>query len=177
MELKMKKTKRAVTGSALTGMLLSLACAGFVFVGASSFLPRHADLATIAICPDLTAKSLNASKVISQDVHGARSVERPCANQLVLKAPGGNVSYAYDPVHRTLLRASGGNTERLLTGVDSISFSLLRPAPHGPYGALVPATASNTRAVACHWSRSWKVAGAKLDSEDFRMAAIVLRNR
>src|SRR5258708_32757320 len=92
-ELKMRRTKRRLLGSALTGILLWVTCAGFVFVGASSFLPRHAGLDTIAICADLTAKSLKASRVISQDVHSARSVERPCSNQLLLKAPRGNVSY------------------------------------------------------------------------------------
>src|SRR6266404_4991010 len=108
MKLKMTETRRALSGSALSGMLLSVAYAGLVLLGASSFLPGRAVLTTLAICPDLTAKDRNASEVISQDVHGACSAEGSCANQLVLKAPDGNVSYTYDAVHRTLLRASRG---------------------------------------------------------------------
>ncbi len=164
-------------GSALSGTLLSVACAGLVCVGGGSFLPKHAGLTTIAIRPGLSAKSLSASEVIAQDIRSARSVESPCDNQLVLKTLDGNVSYAYDVVHRKLMRASRGDTEQLLTGVDSFSFSLLRPSSNGPRGVLVPASAGQARAVACRWSCSRKVARAKPDSEDFQMAAIVLRNR
>jgi hypothetical protein len=170
----MKKTKIALMGSAVAGMLLSVGCAGLVFVGASSFLPMRGGL---AICPDLTAKDQNASEVISQDVQCAHSVERPGANQLVLNGPDGNVVYTYDAVHRTLMRSSRGNTTRILTGVDSFSFSLLRPSANGPRGVLVPATACHAKAVACRWSCSRKLARVKLDSEDFQMSAIVLRNR
>jgi hypothetical protein len=170
----MTKTKIALMGSTLAGMLISVACAGLVCVGANSFLPMHAGL---AICPNLTAKDRNASEVISQDVQAAHSVERPSANQLVLKGPDGNVSYTYDAVHRTLIRASHENTERLLTGVDSFSFSLLRPGPNASRGVLLPAMACQARAVACRWSCSRKLARVKLDSEDFQMSAIVLRNR
>jgi len=164
-------------GSTLAGMLLSVACTGLFCVGAGSFLHWHAGLATIALCADLPAASRNATQVISQDIRAARSVERPYANQLVLNAHDGDVSYTYDEMHRTLLRSSRGNTQKILTQVDSISFSLLRPASHEHPGTLVPATPSNARALACHWSRSQKVMGVKLDSEDFQMAAIVLRNR
>ena len=173
----MKRTKRALTGSVLAGMLASVSCAGLLFVGARSVLPRNPDLAMIPFCPGLTAKDQNASEVISQDVQAAHSVERPSANQLVLKGPDGNVSYTYDSVHRTLMRASCGNTERLLTGVDSFSFSLLRPWPNGCRGMLLPATPCQARAVACSWSCSRKFARLKLDSEDVHTAAIVLRNR
>jgi hypothetical protein len=31
--------------------------------------------------------------------------------------------------------------------------------------------------VSCSWSSSWKVAGAKLDSDQVRMTAVLLRNR
>jgi len=148
-----------------------------VCVGASSFLPKHSGLATTPIRFNLTAKDRSASGVISQDIQAAHAVERASANQLVLKGPDGNVSYTYDPVDRTLIRASQGNTEKLLTAVDSFSVSLLRPAPNSSSGVLLPATASQARAVACRWSCSRKLARVKLDSEDFQMAAIVLRNR
>ena len=173
----MTKTKIALMGSTLAGMLLAVACTGLVCAGANSLWPRGSSLATKAMCPDPTAKGRNASEVISQDVQGAHSVERPSANQLVLKGPNGDVSYTYDAVQRTLIRASRGNTETLLTGVDSFSFSLLRPGPNTPRGELLPATACQARAVACGWSCSRKLARVKLDSEDFQTGAIVLRNR
>jgi len=164
-------------GSTLIGMLVSVGYAGLVCVGVNSFLSMHSGLATTPVCPNLTARDRSASEVISQDVQAAHSVERPSANELVLKGPDGNVSYTYDAVDRILIRTSHGNTERLLTGVDSFSFSLLRPGPNTPRGELLPATPCQARAVACRWSCSRKLAGVKLDSEDFQTAAIVLRNR
>jgi len=174
----MTKTKMALMRSTLAGMLLSVASAGVVCFGVNSFLLMHSGLATTTpICPNPTAKDRNASAVISQDIQAAHAVERANANQLVLKGTDGNVSYTYDPVDRTLIRASHSNTERLLTGVDSISFSLLRPGPNSSRGVLLPATACQARAVACRWSCSRKLARVKLYSEDFQMAATVLRNR
>jgi hypothetical protein len=173
----MRKSKIALRGSTLVGMLLSVGYAGLVCVSANSFSHMNSGLATTPICPNLTAKDRNASEVISQDIQLAHSVESPSTNELVLKGPAGNVAYTYDALDRILIRKSHGNTERLLTGVDFFSFSLLRHGPNTSRGVLLPATPCRARAVACHWSCSRKLARIKLDSEDFQMGAVALRNR
>jgi hypothetical protein len=129
------------------------------------------------MCSGLDAENQNATKVISQDIRLARSVESSNANQLVLRSLGETISYTFDAANHTLTRDASSKTENLLTRVDSLAFSLLRPDPFRADGGLIPANLSNARAVACRWSCSWKLAGAKLDSGEIRLAAVLMRNR
>ena len=159
-------------GSLVPSLLRSIACIGLGCLVLNSASPRQGGLSTVGIYPDLTAENL-----ISQDIRSARSVESPSAEQLVLKAFDGNVSYIFDAEHRTLTRATSSKSQKLLSGVDSFSFSLLQPASRTANCELVPASASNAKAVACRWSSSRKLAWAKLDSHEICMSAIFLRNR
>ena len=119
----------------------------------------------------------NARRVMSQDIRGARHVESCGGNELVLRSNQGTISYTFDAAGRSLTRATRLKSEKLLSHVDAFSFSLLGPDPNCANGALVPTSASKAKAVACGWSCSWKLAGAKLDSDQIRLAAILLRNR
>ena len=173
----MTNIKLRSAGSTLAGIFLSIACAGLGCLVLSSVSPKHAGLSWIALFSCLDAENQNASKVISQDIHCARSLESAGPNELVLRSFNGNITYTFDAAHHRLTRIANSKIQKVLTHVDSFSFSLLRLDPYNANGALVPSSPSNAKAVACGWSSSWKLAGAKLDSDEIRMAAITLRNR
>src|ERR1044071_4699694 len=143
-------------GSTLTGMLVSITCAGLSLLLISSATAKHGGLNWMALCSGLDAQNQNASRVISQDLQFASRIESSSMHQFVLKSVDGNTTYTFDPVHRTLTRAVSSKSENLLSCVDSFSYSLWRPDPFSTSGALVPAGVSNARAVACAWSSSWR---------------------
>jgi hypothetical protein len=165
------------SGATPAAILLLITCAGLGFLGANSLPLRQGGHFAMAICPGLVAESRNASDLISQDIRNASSADSPSANQLVLKRFNEKVSYTFNAAQRTLIRADSLKSEKLLTGIDSFSISLLRPAPDKTIGKLISATNDKARALACGWSCSRKIAGLTIDSEETHMAAILLRNR
>ena len=171
------KVKWRPAGSTFAGWLLSIACAGLGCLIVSFVSPTKPGLSGIALFSTLDAENRNASEVISQDILCARSLERHAANELVLRSLHGIITYTFDGARHSLTRVAGSKSEKLLAHVDSFSFSLLAKNQYRADGALVPASPCNARAVACGWASSWKLAGARLDSNEMRMAAILLRNR
>ena len=162
------------TGSTLATILIFIGCVGLVYTIVTSITPHYAGLSAMAVCTGLDAENQEASKVLSQDIHSARSLESPTVNELVLSTPKGNISYTFDAACRCLTRVTNSKSQKLLSHVDSFSFSLLRPDAHRALGLANP---RNARAVGCGWSSSIKVAGVNLDSDQVRMAPIILRNR
>lgn len=158
------KIKSRLIRLAVSGMLLSIACAalGCLVVSWDSPMQKENEKASIAI---------------SRDICGATSVESPSANELVLGSCEAKISYTFDAARQTLTRTASSKSEKLLTHLDAFSFALLRVDPHSVKGSLAPTSASCARAVACTWSYSWKLAGAKLDSNQIHLAALHLRNR
>ena len=161
----------------MPGTVMSIASLGLVIASVSGFFPKPGLKAAVP-CPGLMTQSQDASAVLSQDIRSANSVQSLESNQLVLTAPQGTVTYTFDAPGHSLTRTSAGLSRKLLTGVDSFSFSLLRRAGvEAPLGTLVPASAEDARAVTCRWSCSRNLAGARLDSEAFQMAPVVMRHR
>jgi len=176
--MNLKTTKRLTKGFALPGLLLNLSFGSLLLFSASSALHPRQWMNQIAISHTLTQQDREASDVLSQEIRGASSVQRATARQIVLSNRHGNVSYTYDAAARTLTRAEGVNSEILLKGLDSFSFSLFRrPGAQDAFNAFTPSTAENAKLVACRWSCSQRIAGAKLDSDSFQMSPTLLRGR
>jgi hypothetical protein len=171
------------SGFAVPAMLLNVTLGSLLVLGTGSFgLSSMHKLASMASYPNLNNQSQGASSLIAQDVRRASSVESASSDQIVLSvrlAEGiGTVAYTYDAVRHTLTRTDGRTTQTLLSDVDCFAFSLFqRPAADAAFNTLAPATTPNAKIVACHWSCSRKLAGAKLDSETVQIAPMVLRNR
>jgi YD repeat-containing protein len=174
--------RKRKSGFTLSGTLFNIAIASVVLASTGSFsVSNFRSFASLTTFPDINSKNQNASNLIAQDIRRASSVQSASAHQLVLEAPAAGtetVTYTYDAAARTLTRADRNGTQTLLTQVDCFSFSLFQqPAANAVYNALTPATASNAKAIACHWSCSRRFAGAKLDSESVQIAPVILRNR
>ena len=177
MNMQPTETRKSSLGFATSGSVISMACIGLLAASACFLLPKQVSLHAAVACPSLAVGDQDTYAVLSQDIRAAKSVEHFQPDQLVLAAGKGQVTYAFDAAKRTLTRRSDGQDRVLLTGVESFSFSILhRAGPGAPFGTLAPATISDAKAVACHWSCSRTLAGAKLDSETFEMAPVLLRN-
>lgn len=171
------KTEKNLSGYTMPGSFISIACLGLAVAGACFLFPKQGNLNAAVACPSMTTSDQNAYAVLSQDIRAANAVENFQPDQLVLAAGQGQVTYAFNKTSHTLTRTSGDDSRVLLTGVESFSFSLLQRAPAGaPLGSLAQANVNNAKAVACRWSCSRNLAGAKLDSETFQMAPVLMRN-
>ena len=89
------------------------------------------------------------------------------------------LSFTYSPSDRTLTRSKNGETTTLLTGCDSLAFSIYqRNTTNGTYDQY-PTTleASNCKVVQVTWVCSREVLGHKLNTELVQTAKIVIRNQ
>jgi hypothetical protein len=162
--------------------LVNVGVVALAMLGSGSFGPSSMrKVATMASYPVLNHRDQNASSLIAQDIRQASSVDSASAQTVVLNTSvagrKSRVTYVYDSKAGTVIRMEGQNTQTILKGVDSFSFSLFqRPTADAAYGKFVPAVADNARLVGCRWSCSRTIAGAKCDSESMEIAPTLLRN-
>jgi hypothetical protein len=114
---------------------------------------RKAAAALSAASTQAAAQSSAATARFNWDVRLAASVARVNENELVLNGrDGGAVTYNFDRAAHTLSRTQHSETATVLTGVDSLSFSLYEsPAL---YNQMQPATPANARVVGLKWTSS-----------------------
>ena len=87
------------------------------------------------------------------------------------------VTYSFDAQARTLMRDSGGITNRYLTGCDSLSFTnYLGVVISNTFDAYLPAHVADTRMIQVTWTCSGTILGARMNTESVQSAKIVIRN-
>jgi prepilin-type N-terminal cleavage/methylation domain-containing protein len=140
---------------------------------------------------DLNNKSRYASDIVSRDIRSALNVlsatpTPAAATQIVLKEPDdttGNTTYKYDDVNGTLSRTKNGETKILLTGVNSMTFTLYQRPFVNPLVTPVyediktAALTSDAKLVAFQWSCSRRLVGSLDNSESLEAAMVEIRNK
>jgi Tfp pilus assembly protein PilW len=136
---------------------------------------------------DLNNKSRYASDIVSRDIRSALNVVSAtptpaAATQIVLNEPDdttGNTTYKYDDVKGELSRTKNGETKVLLSGVNSMSFTLYqRPFVNAAYEDIkTAATTSEAKLIGFQWSCSRRLVGSLNNSEDLEAAMVELRNK
>jgi type II secretory pathway pseudopilin PulG len=90
----------------------------------------------------------------------------------------GTLKYIWSKGAGTLTRTKGTQQKTLLTGCDSLQFSIFQRTPiSGSFDCYDPASVTNTKLVQMDWVCSRKVLGAQINSESVRTAKIVIRKR
>jgi hypothetical protein len=170
------------SGYTLGGTLFNVAVVSLVMLGTGTFsFSDFRGLPAMMTFSELNNKDQTASNVLAQDIRRANLVAKASAHELVLKvqraSESDTVSYTYDPSTCTLTRRDQSGSQVLLTQVDSFAFSVFQAANDTNQRVLVPASAGDARAVACSWSSSHRLLGAKVGSENVQMGPMVMRNR
>jgi type II secretory pathway pseudopilin PulG len=134
--------------------------------------------AAIANYVDLDQASQLALDKMSQEARQARRLIDYTPTSLSLLDVDKNLlQFIYDPDARTLVRVSGGETNRLLSGCDFLQFSKYqRHTISNTFDAYDPAYLTNTRLIQVTWVCSRKILGAKVNTESVQSAKIALRN-
>jgi hypothetical protein len=119
------------------------------------------------------------SDTITRDVRRSSGLTSYSTNQLVF-AEGTNANslvFTYDPASRTLVRKQGGESRTLLTGCDSVQFSIYQRTPlAGTYDQYPTATAADCKVLAVKWTCSRTILGVKSTTESDEEAKVVIRN-
>lgn len=181
MEFRRTHRNRTVQAYSLVEMIVAVAVGCMVLAGVLFlYLFSITSFASMANYTDLNSKSRFASDIITRDIRCALSVANATPSQLSLDEPNGTTTYTYDNNAGTLNRWCNGETQLLLSGVDSLSFALFqRPATNNvaPFEQYSPATPATAKLVSFQWSCSRQVRALQSDSESLEAALVEIRNK
>jgi prepilin-type N-terminal cleavage/methylation domain-containing protein len=181
MEFRRTSRERSGRGFTLLEMMVALAIGCLVLgAGVSVYLFSVRSFASMANYSDLNEKSRNASDMISRDIRCCVSVTSATTNQLVLKEPdGSSTAYVYDKDAGLLVRANNGAAQVLLSGVNSLSFSLYQRPTNSlaGYEEFPMGTPASAKLIAFQWSCSRRLAGSQDNSERLEAAIVEMRNQ
>jgi prepilin-type N-terminal cleavage/methylation domain-containing protein len=187
MEFKHSNHNRA-RGFTLVEMMVAVAVGCLLLAAlATIYVFSLRSFAAMANYSDLNQKSRYASDIVSRDIRCAAKVASASTTQLELD-PGdasGNTIYKYDDVAGTLTKIKNGQTNVLLNGVSSLSFTLYqRPFPmttpydgNGNESFPLVSLVTDAKLVAFQWSCSRRLIGSLNNSEDLEAAMVELRNK
>src|SRR3954469_22862306 len=114
-------------GYTLLEVMVATAIGSFVLLAAVSFyIFSLTSFASTSNYVDINSKATFASDIISRDIRNSSSVASAVSNQLTLNLQNDSnpVTYTYDSVAATLSRSQSGSARILLSGINSLSWSL-----------------------------------------------------
>ncbi len=129
---------------------------------------------------DLDDHNKIAMDTLTSDLRECIRVTAFTATEISIEdSDGFTIKYTYSPSARTLIRSKNGIEKRLLTGCDSLTFTIAQRNPVGYtyeelYKAATPTTA---KVVQVSWNCSRTILGLKANTENVQTARIVIRKQ
>jgi prepilin-type N-terminal cleavage/methylation domain-containing protein len=165
----------------LVELMVATAVSALVLTGvAAVFVGSTISFSVVGNYVSLDRSSQNALDQMSRDIRRSANLASFATNQLVFNYAGTtNLVFAYDPGAGNLTAWKTGDaaTNILLTGCDSLQFSMYSNIPQ-PGGNLTNTTTiSNAKAISVNWRCSRTILGNKRNTEDTQEAVIVIRNK
>lgn len=161
--------------------MVSLAVGALVLTGvASVFVSSKICFAVVGNYVSLDRSSEKAMDQMSRDMRRSANLASFANNQLVFNYVGStNLVITYDSAAGNLTSWKTGDaaTNVLLTGCESVQFSMYNNIPQ-PGGSFTnAATVANAKAISVNWRCSRSVLGNIRNTEDTQQAIIVIRNK
>jgi len=148
-----------------------------VVVGLSLYSGRS--FAGLANYIEMECDSRNALDTMTRDVRQAVYLNAFATNQLTFEDYDGQpLVYTYSSTDKTLTKVKGTYSKVLLTGCDSLTFSMYQRTPMGGTDGAYPATtAAMAKLIQVQWLCSRKIFGATANTESVQTARIVIRKK
>jgi Tfp pilus assembly protein PilW len=163
----------ALMAIGITGLLM-LALVSILMFSSRSF-------AALFNYVDLDDVNRLAIDQLTRDVRECNYVSACTTNSLALvDSDGFNLSYNYSPTAKTLTRVKNGINKVVLTGCDSMSFTLGQRNPVGGSYDVYPSAAGDptqAKVINVAWSCSRSILGIKQNTESVQTARIVIRKQ
>jgi len=153
------------------GVLAITAICSFYFFSNRSFAAQYNYV-------DMDQFSHKALDQLSQQIRQVKALTGFSTNQLVFTDyDDATLSFTYDPSSRTLVRAKGTSRDVLLTGCNSLTFSIFQRNPvGGTYDQYPAADLATCKLIQVQWLCSRQLFGnAQLNTESMQSAKIVIR--
>lgn len=172
--------RSASEGFTLVELMVATAAGALVLTGvASVFVGSSISFSAVGNYVSLNRSSESALNQISRDIRRSANLASFANNQLVFNYAGAtNLVLTYDPAAKNLTSWKTGDaiTNVLLTGCDSLQFSMYGNIPQ-PGGNLTNTSSiSNAKAISVNW-RCSRTIMARRNTEDTQEAVIVIRNK
>ena len=164
----------------LTELVVSVGIGSVVMASIMTiFMTSNKAFVTTANYVALDQNSRSALDQMSRDIRKAKNLLSYTTNQLVFNYSGStNLVYTFDPVARQLTQwKTGGQTNVLLSGCDSLTFSMFSNIPQAGGTWNNAASVSQAKCISVGWKCSRTILGKKVDTEDMQQAIIVIRNK
>lgn len=128
---------------------------------------------------DLDLKTQLAMDQMSQQIRQVQKLTACSTTNLTFQDYDGvALQFNYNPVAQVLTRTKNGTTNTLLTGCNSLQFSLFQRTPlSNTFQAYSTATSTNTKAIQFTWNCSRSVARDQTNNESMRSATVVIRGK
>lgn len=171
--------RRRQSGAFLSEYVITIALTALlalVLTSMALYSGRH--FVAMANYTDLNNMSVRAMDTLTCDIRKCDGLTSYDTNKLVFNdgTNGLSLSFTYDPTNRTLVREQGGTTTTLLTGCDSLLFSIYQGTPlTGTYDQYPVATNTDCKVVAVKWTCSRTIFGTKATTETDEEAKVVIR--
>ena len=160
-------------------IMFALGIGGLVMAGICSlYFYSYRSFAAQLNYVDLDQYSQRALDKMSQQIRQVQAMTDFATNKLVFTDfDGATLSFIYNPTNKTLIRTKGTATETLLTGCDSLIFSIYQRNPvGGSYDQYPAATVATAKLVQVQWLCSRPLYYNSLqNTESMQSAKIVIR--
>ena len=153
------------------GLLLATVIATFAYFSSRSFV-------AMASYTEMNQRSQLALDKMSKEIRQARQLTAFSTNSLTFANADGNpLSFTYTPGTRRLERASGGQTNTLLSDCDALQFSIYQHTmKSNSFDCYDEANVTNARVIQVNWKNSRDILGKKATTESVQSAKIAIRN-
>ena len=174
------RRRQARAGTSLVEALVAIGVTGLIMLALVSLsMVSGRSFAAFANYIDLDSANRTAMDTLTRDLRECNRVVSFSETQLVIEdSDGFNITYFYNSGQSTLTRTHSGVVKTLLSGCDSLSFTIAQRNPvNGSYDVYPAATAATAKVVNVSWNCSRKLLGFKANTENVQTARIVIRRQ
>lgn len=166
-------------GMTLVELMVSIGVGSIIIGALISFSVYTArGFATSMNYVELESQSRAALDNMTREIRQTLALTDFSSNRLVFRNPdSSSLAYLYDPAARTLVRSNSSGITMLLTGCDSLGFSIFQRNTISNTFDQFPTTlqASNCKVVQLNWTCSRTLLGAKISTETVQSMKTVIR--
>jgi hypothetical protein len=146
---------------------------------ASFFIFSNRSFAFLANYQELDQRTQFALDRITRELRQVNGLTTFATTNLTFEDYDGNpLTYNYDAAHQQLTRTKAGNVETLLTGCDSLKFSIFQRTPSNNTFLPYPTSnVTNTKVIELTWNCTRSCLTTKANTESMESAKIVIRKK
>jgi prepilin-type N-terminal cleavage/methylation domain-containing protein len=161
----------------VVGLVVLLALMAFMFFSSRSFvsLNNYLDLDhRTQLALDKMSKEIRQVNLLTAFSPASGSI----TNLTFQDYDGASLQYVWNAQTETLTRTKGGQSQILLTGCDSLKFSIFQRTPsNSTFQPCSTTSVTNTKVVELTWNCSRTILGEKANNESMQSAKVVIRKR